>query len=123
MNRAKATPKRDLMTGNAVRWASQHRPGLILAGMFVPLVGVLALVPTPRGKGIALLVLVSVFLVLACAVLAIAVAQIGEQLKAIRGELVMIRTQVNTTQLDDIATDLTAMRAQMDKGVLGLLGM
>ncbi len=25
--------------------------------------------------------------------------------------------------LDDIATDLTAVRTQMDKGVLGLLGM
>ncbi len=67
--------------------------------------------------------LLSAGLLIAASCLLLALARIVELLEAIRSELVMIRTHIDRELLDDIATDLAAMRTQMGRGVLGLLGI
>ncbi len=106
-----------------MNWARRNQPVLVQASVLLPALLVFALIPTDRGKSIVIVALLLAVFVVACGVLTIAVAQIIELLKAIRRELVMIRIRIDTEVLDDIATDLTAMRTQMGKGVLGLLGM
>ncbi len=123
MNKTRAQSKRISKTQTVVNWASRNRPGLIRASvLLLPALLVFALISMDRGRSIVILALLLAVVGLACGVLTIAVAQIIELLKAIRRELVMIRTRIDTELLDDIATDVTAMRTQMGKGVFGLLG-
>ncbi len=104
------------------KWATRNRHVLLVPGVLVVLVVSLGLVLSGRGMMVTLVILVTAFLA-ACTALTIAIARIVELLKAIRNELATIRAHVDTGLLDDIATDLTAVRTQMGKGVLGLLGV
>ncbi len=118
-----STPgKRDERKQKVVGWASRNRLVFSLAAIFIPLAYVLGAVSIRGASASTTLVLLFVLLVFACAVLLAAVAWIIEVLNGIRTELVMIRSGFDTKVLNDIATDVTAMRNQMGKGVLGLLG-
>ncbi len=104
-----------------VMWASRHRRACILASVLVLPACIFAVAWTEHDRSVAVIAALSALLTLVCGVLTIAIVQVIEQLKAIRSELVMIRTQVDTERLDDMADDLTALRSRMDKGLLGLL--
>ncbi len=122
MNKTRAQSKRISRKQRVVNWASRNRPVLIQASVLLLGSLVFASISTDRGKNIVIFALLLALFALVC-VLTIVVAQIIELLKAIRGELVMIRTRIDAELLDDIATEVTAMRTQMGKGVFGLLGM
>ncbi len=108
---------------NLVNWARHNRSKLILASAIVSLLWVLGVIWIERERTTAIVILLSAGLLIAGSCFIVALARIVELLKAIRSELVMIRAHIDRGLLDDIATDLTAMRAQMGRGVLGLLGM
>ncbi len=114
--------KSDNCKQKVVAWTSRNRLVLFLASIFVPLAYLLGAASIRRASASTTLVLLFAFLVFACAVLTVAVAWIIEVLNGIKTELVMIRSGVDTERLEDIATDVTAIRNQMGKGVLGLLG-
>ncbi len=119
-----APSKRISKKQRVVNWASRNRPVLIQASvLLLALSLVFASISTDRGKSIVILALLLALFVLACGVVTIVAAQIIELLKAIRTELVMIRTRIDAELLDDIANDVTTMRTQMNKGVFGLFGM
>ncbi len=96
---------------------------LILASAIVSLICGLTVVWVEGKKTTAIVFLVSAGLLIAGSCVIAALVCILELLKAIRGELVMIRGHIDRELLDDIAANLAAMRAQMGRGVLGLLGM
>ncbi len=123
MSKTKAQLKRNNNKQDLVNWARHNRSVLILASALVPVLYLLVLGAIERGKGTPISLLLSAFVLLACTLLIVALARIVELLGAIRSELVMIRGHIDRGLLDDIATDLTAVRTQMDKGVIGLLGM
>ncbi len=108
---------------SALIWVTRKRPVLVTAIAFVPLMMLLEVMSNQRGTimTISFVVAASLFGVLGGVLMA--VTQIVVLLKAIRSELMLIRARLETEVVDDIASDLTAVRAQMGKGVLGLLGM
>ncbi len=114
------TAQLNIKTQDVLQWAKHNQFVLIVASL--ALLCLLGLVSTERGQGIATLLL-GAFLMLVGGGVIIAVSRVVEQLKAIRSELEIIRARIDTGLLDDIATDVTAMRTQMGKGVLGLFGM
>ncbi len=123
VSKTRAQVKRDNKEQNLLKWARRNRSVLILEIAPVLLLWLLGVVSIQRQKLNGIMFLLSACLLLACSFLIVALARIVELLKAIRSELVMVRTHVDRGLLDDIATDLTAVRAQIGKGVLGLLGM
>ncbi len=123
VSKTRAKVKRDSKEQNLLKWARRNRSVLILASAPVSLLWLLGVVSMQRQKLNVIMFLLSACLLLACSFLIVALARIVEQLKAIRSELVMVRTHIDRGLLDDIATDITSMRAQIGKGVLGLLGM
>ncbi len=104
------------------KWVTGKWRALVLASVLVALVVSLALFLPRVGMIVPISIVLSALLV-SCAALIIALMKMIELLKAIRSELVIIRAHVDTGLLDDIATDLTAVRTQMGKGVFGLLGI
>lgn len=123
MKKTRVQVKSDSKRQKVASWVSSNRLVLILASLLVPLAYVFVSLTTEGAKSNNIVLLLSAFLVLACGVLTITVAQIIALLRAIRGELIMIRTRIDRERLDDIAGNLTAIRDQMGKGVLGLLGI
>ncbi len=121
MNNTRARVRSFQRNVSLVNWAQHNRFMLLLTGAIVSLLWILGVVWIERDKTTVIVFLLSAGWLIAGSCLIAALARIVELLKAIRRELVMI--SMNEGLLDTIATDLTAMRAQMGRGVLGLLGM